>query len=265
MTEHDTGQVAASAADIYDSFFVPALFSEWPVRVLKAAGVGAGHDVLDVACGTGVLARAAFDQVGPSGSVTGIDINDGMLAVARKHAAAVTWQTGDAGALPFSDGSFDRVVSQFGLMFFPDRPRALQEMRRVTRAGGRVAVAVWGTLASTPGYAAMAGLLNDLFGADVANSIEAPYCLGDRDALASVLVEAGIPDARIDTFVGRAQFASLDAWLYTDIRGWTLASVIDDADYARLAAAAPDALSAFVQADGSVRFDAPAHIASFIV
>ena len=263
MTEHDTGQVAASAADIYDAFFVPALFGEWPERVLQAADVRAGHAVLDVACGTGVLARAALNRVGTAGSVTAIDINDGMLGVARQQSTVINWHSGDAGELPFGDSSFDRVVSQFGLMFFPDRPRALHEMRRVTRDGGRVAVAVWGTLAATPGYAAMAALLNDLFGADVASSIEAPYSLGDSEALTSLFADAGIRDVRIDTIVGRAQFASLEAWLHTDIRGWTLASVIDDADYARLAAAAPDALSTFVRPDGSVTFDAPAHIASF--
>jgi len=263
MTDHDTGQVAASAAEIYESFFVPALFAEWPARVLSAAGVSAGDQVLDVACGTGTLARAALDWVGASGTVTGIDMNDGMLAVARKHSAAITWQSGDACALPYPADTFDRVVSQFGLMFFPDRPRALQEMRRVTRDGGRIAVAVWGSLADTPGYAAMSALLLDLFGADVANSLAAPYSLGDRDVLASLCAEAGIDAAHIETIVGQAHFASLDAWLYTDIRGWTLADIINDADYARLSAAATEGLSSFVNDDGSVSFAAPAHVVSF--
>ncbi len=263
MTEHDTGQVAASAAEIYESFFVPALFAEWPAHVLAAATVGPGDHVLDVACGTGILARAALARVGTSGSVTAIDMNDGMLAVARQRSTAVTWHEGDACALPFADNAFDHVVSQFGLMFFPDRPRALQEMRRVTRNGGQIALAVWGSLDDTPGYAAMSALLLDLFGADVANSLAAPYSLGDRDVLASLCAEAGINDAHIETVVGRAQFASLDAWLYTDIRGWTLANIINDADYARLTAAATERLSSFVNDDGGVSFAAPAHVVSF--
>lgn len=263
MTEHDTGQVAVSAAEIYESFFVPALFTEWPARVLAAAGVDAGDKVLDVACGTGVLARTALERVGASGTVAGVDMNAGMLAVARKQSTAVTWHQGDACALPFADNEFDRVASQFGLMFFPDRPRALQEMRRVTRDGGRIAVAVWGSLADTSGYAAMAALLLDLFGADVANSLAAPYALGDRDVLASLCAEAGIHAAHIETIVGQARFASLDAWLYTDIRGWTLADVIDDVDYARLSTAAHERLTSFVNDDGSVSFATPAHIVSF--
>lgn len=263
MTEHDTGQVATSAAEIYESFFVPALFAEWPARVLAAAGVRAGDHVLDVACGTGILARAALDRVGDSGKVTAIDMNDGMLAVARKQSTAVSWHTGDACTLPFAADEFDCVVSQFGLMFFPDRQQALREMRRVARDGGRIAAAVWGALADTPGYAAMAALLLDLFGADIANSLAAPYSLGDRDVLASLCANAGIRDAHIETIIGRAQFENLEAWLYTDIRGWTLADVIDDTDYARLTTAARDRLSSFVQDDGSVSFATPAHIVSF--
>lgn len=263
MTEHATGQVAASAAEIYESFFVPALFAEWPPRVLAAADVGAGDHVLDVACGTGILARAALERVGAAGAVTAIDLNDGMLAVARKRSTAIDWRNGDACELPFADQTFDCVVSQFGLMFFPDRVRALREMCRVTRADGRIAFAVWGALADTPGYAAMAALLEELFGAEVASSLAVPYSLGNRDKLGSLCASAGIDTPHIETVIGRAQFANLDAWLYTDIRGWTLADVINDADYARLAAAAPERLSAFVAADGSVGFDAPAHIVSF--
>jgi len=90
MNEHEKGQVAASAAEIYDQFFVPALFADWPEHVLRAANVQAGDSVLDVACGTGVLARKAADLVGPSGSVVGVDINEGMLAAARQKAPDIT-------------------------------------------------------------------------------------------------------------------------------------------------------------------------------
>jgi len=263
MSEHNAGQVAASAAEIYETFFVPALFADWPDRVLAAAEVGSGDRVADIACGTGVLARAAQDCVGANGSVTGVDINEGMLAVARELSASITWQTGDASRLPFDDATFDRVVSQFGLMFFPDQAGALREMRRIVRPGGRVAVAVWGSLDSTPGYAAMASLLNDLFGADIAASVEAPYSLGDAAVIESLCVDAGINDANIGTIIGQARFPSVDTWVYTDIKGWTLADLIDDADYARLVEAAPTALSAYVDANGGVAFDAPAHIVTF--
>jgi SAM-dependent methyltransferase len=216
--------------------------------------------VLDAACGTGVLTRAVAELVGPGGTVVGLDLNEGMLAVARRAAPGVEWRQGSAGRLPFAAGQFDAVVSQFGLMFFEDRPAALREMLRVTRPGGRLAVAVWGSLDETPGYAAMAELLRRLFGDEVAESLRAPYVLGDRHTLHTLFVEAGLPDARITTQVGAARFPSVPAWVHTEIRGWTLADRLDDAQVGWLVAEAERALGQFVTADGTVSFPAPAHI-----
>lgn len=265
MGEHESGQVASSAAEVYEQFFVPALFVDWPRRVLDAAGAGVGDDVLDVACGTGVLAREAVGRVGPSGSVAGVDINDGMLAVARSKSPDLSLRCAPAESLPFEASSFDRVVSQFGLMFFRDRAKAISEMLRVARPGGGVAVAVWAALDATPGYAAVADLLDDLFGPDVAESIEAPYCLGDIEALELLFAEAGAPGAVVRTVAGKARFTSIDSWIYTDIKGWTLADVIDDEGYEALRREAPKRLSRFVMPDGSVEFDAPAHIVTVAV
>jgi ubiquinone/menaquinone biosynthesis C-methylase UbiE len=259
MNEHDKGQVAGSAAEIYEQFFVPALFAEWPARVLKAVGVQVGDKVLDVACGTGVLARKAAAAVG-AGSVVGVDVNKGMLAVAEQKAPGITWKVGPAELLPFEDESFDRVVSQFGLMFFEDQVQAIREMGRVVRPNGTVAVAVWDSLAATPGYAVVAEVLDELFGPDAAKSIHAPYSLGDTAVLATLFARAGMDDVTIHTVMGQARFASVEDWIYTDIKGWTLADMIDDEGYERLRQYAPEKLGRFVQADGSVAFDAPGHI-----
>ena len=159
MAASDRGQVSRSAAEVYEEFFVPALFRQWVQPVADAADIRAGDRVLDVACGTGILARHAATRVGAAGSVCGVDINEGMLAVARREAPEIEWRKGAAEALPFADDGFDAVVSQFGLMFFADQAKAIREMRRVLRPGGRLAVAVWDSLANTPGYAAMTALL----------------------------------------------------------------------------------------------------------
>ena len=90
-----------------------------------AAAIGAGQAALDVACGTGVLARELRRRTGAEGRVAGLDRNAGMLAVARRSAPGIDWREGRAERLPFADGSFDAVVSQFGLMFFEDRRAAL--------------------------------------------------------------------------------------------------------------------------------------------
>ena len=264
MTDADRGQVNQSAAEIYEEFFLPALFQDWGPRVAEAAQVQAGQQVLDVACGTGVLARAVAERVGESGSVVGLDVNDGMLAVAERKAPHIEWRQGRAEELPFEDGRFDAVVSQFGLMFFEDQQTAIREMMRVLRPGGRLAVAVWDTLANTPGYAAMVDLLARLFGEEVANGIRAPYNLGDPQVLADLFREAGISDIEITTQESTARFPSVEAWVYTDIKGWVLADALDDSQFALLLTEAEQAFSPYVVDDGSVAFAAPAHIVTAV-
>lgn len=260
MSEHATGQVTASAAEVYEAFFLPALFQAWTERVAEAARVAPGQHVLDVACGTGVLARTLVDRVRPDGTVVGLDVNDGMLAVAREKAPDVEWVEGAAEALPFDDACFDAVVCQFGLMFFEDRPGAIREMMRVLRPGGRLAVAVWDRLDRTPGYAAMTSLLQRLFGDDTAASLHAPYVLGDVDLLRAVFDEAGVADVAIMTHDGTARFPSIRQWVYTDVKGWTASDQIDNAGFDRLVAEAEREMQRFVTPDGTVAFEAPAHI-----
>ncbi|MFZ2101193.1 MAG: class I SAM-dependent methyltransferase, partial [Oricola sp.] len=209
------GQVSTGAAEVYDRFFLPALFGRWAAIVANAAGVGHGDVVLDVACGTGVLALEASTRVGPSGSVAGLDCNSGMLEQARRKSAEIEWKEGVAEALPFEDGVFDAVVSQFGLMFFVDRVKALSEMRRVLKPGGRLAVAVWASLDETPGYAAMVALLHRLFGAEIANSLKVPYSLGNMSVLHDLCARADMPEAKAEMHEGPAEFPSIDDWVTT--------------------------------------------------
>ncbi|MGI8792616.1 MAG: class I SAM-dependent methyltransferase, partial [Acidimicrobiales bacterium] len=157
---------------------VPALFGQFPEPVLDHVGVATGASVLDVGCGTGVLAES----------------------------------------LPFDDGSFDHAVSQFAAMFFTDRLSAVAEMARVTQIGGTVTVVTWASLDQTPGYQAMVALIADE--------------LGDQAA---------------------------------DVRGWTLADLVDDAAEATLVARAERELARFVSSDGSVAFPSPAIVGTAVI
>jgi len=260
MTTHAQGQVIASAAEVYDTFFVPAVFQEWAPRVVDAAGLSPGQHVLDVACGTGVVAREASSRVGPKGSVIGLDRNPGMLAVAAARSQRIRWREGLAESLPFDAGAFDAVLCQFGLMFFDDRITALKDMHRVARPGGRVVVAVWESLERSPGYAAVTSLLRRLFGDTVADAMRAPFVLGEPDDVLALFDEAGLKGARLETSVGQARFPSIDAWVHTDVKGWTLADMIDEAQYRRLLIEARKELARFARPDGSVAFESPAHI-----
>lgn len=257
MSEATTGQVSRDAAEVYDDFFVPALFDQWPERVLDLAHVARGDRVLDVGCGTGVLARAAVGRVGPPGRVVGVDPNDGMRAVAQRRCPGVEIVAGFAEALPFPDASFDAVLSQFALMFFADREGALQEMRRVLRPGGRLVVLTWASIETSPGYAAMVGLLRELFGDAPAQALLAPFVLGTPE-LVMQNVGGVFPTAQVELLDGEARFPSVQAWVSTDIRGWTLREMIDDDEYALLREQAASRLAQFAGPSGQVRFPAPA-------
>lgn len=262
MTDADRGQVAATAADVYEQFFLPALFEQWADPILDAAGVAEGDHVLDVGCGTGVVARSAVSRVGNTGSVTGVDPNEGMLTVARRH-DGIEWREGFAEKLPFEDDSFDAVVSQFAMMFFTDPKRAIGEFARVGRGGSRVAVATWAPLHETPGYAAVVAILDRLFGKEAADALRAPYHMGDREAIEALFSEE-LVNVEVLVREGVARFESIEDWVYTDIKGWTLADMPDD-DFERFSSVAQEELKRFTDDRGRVSFPAPAVIATGMV
>jgi len=260
MTDRATGQVTTNAADYYENYFVPALFKERTGPLIDFAEINPGNTVLDVGCGTGILARDAWHHMDRNGAVTGVDRNEGMIGTAKRVAPEIDWQVGQAEALPFDDGSFDQVISQFALMFFEDRKKGLAEMWRVTKPGGRLTVAVWDKLENTPGYAAMTEIDARLFGEDVAKELLTPYSLGDKGSLRDLFADAGVAGARVITHQGFARFSSITAWVDLDVKGWTLGEMIGPEGHKRLLQTAEKELQQFVEADGSVSFSSPSHM-----
>lgn len=256
-----TGQVSTAAAEVYEQFFVPSLFAQWVTTMLDAVGVAEGDRLLDVGTGTGVVARAALSRVGERGSVVAVDPNEGMLAVAARLAPGLQIRVGAAEHLPVDDDEFDCATCQFALMFFDDRVLAVREIARAVRPGGKVAVATWAAVEHSPGYAAMVELLGDEIGDWAADALRAPFCIGEPEHLGDLL-RTSFPDVVVHRHDGLACFDSLDQWLFTDIRGWTLADHIDDEQFDRLRRRAGSALEHLVGADGRVRFPAPALIAT---
>lgn len=253
---------AIVAAWAYERLHVSALFQQWVEPVLGAACVTTGDGVLDVACGTGVASRAAFSRVGPGGSVTGLDIDPGMLAVAESIEPGVRWVEGEAGRLPFDDSIFDAVVSQFGLMFFPAPVRAIREMLRCVKPGGRVVVAVWDALERSQVYPYSVELLERRAGSAAADALRAPFVLGDIVELRGMFEQAGATSIWISTQHCTATFPSVRSMVEADLRGWlpVMGVFLDDALIESVLGEAEETLSGYVTSDGTMTFDAPGHV-----
>ena len=156
-------QLDEGSAEAYERYLVPLLFALGAEYLIELATPSPGERVLDVACGTGIVARGAAPRVGSGGRVVGLDLNEGMLGMASKASSEVRplieWRRGDATSMPFPDGAFDVVLCQQGLQFFPDRPAALGEMHRVLRPNGRLALSVLRSVEHNPGYGLLADAL----------------------------------------------------------------------------------------------------------
>lgn len=261
MTE-PTRQAQIDAANAYEALFVPALFGQWAPQVADAAQIQPGQRVLDVACGTGILAREIASRIGSVGRVVGIDPSPGMVAVAKQVAPAVEWREGVAESLPFPDQSFEAVVSQFGLMFFTDRRQALREMLRVLTPGGRLAVAVWDSLDNIPAYASEVALLERTAGRQAADALRAPFVLGNRNDLTTLFSEAGLASAEITTHHGTAQFPSIRTMVEADLRGWlpVMGVILTEDQIGRILQEAGQALGSYATADGRAAFKLSAHL-----
>lgn len=248
-------------AEVYEDKFVPAVFGPWGPVMVEAARIRPGQSVLDVACGTGAATLAAAAAVGPQGRVAGIDPNPEMLAVARRKSTSIEWREGRAEQLPFGESGFDAAISQFGMMFFEDRPKGLAEMMRVLKPGGRLAVAVCGALERSPGYGEFARLLDRLFGRQVGDAFRAPFVLGKPDELRRIAAAAGVEGAKVEERTGTVRFSSIDDLVSTERACvWTLGGILDDDQFKRLLAESEPALQTFVGPDGTVRFEMPALI-----
>ncbi len=268
MSQQEQWQLAGNAPEVYQQHLVPAISALWAPALVEAAALRSGERVLDVACGTGVVARLAAEYVGVIGKVVGLDLNPGMLAVARTVAPTVgvrvEWREGSAQALPFEDEMFDVALCQQGLQFFPDRPAALREMRRVLVPGGRLALTVWRPIEHSPGFAALAEALERHVSAKAAQVMRAPFALGDGEELRALIAGVGFQDVAVRSATEMARFASPEEWLRYQVAGSPLAEHVAQAsDEARAAllAEVSAAVQQYVSASG-LAFPIEAHLAT---
>jgi SAM-dependent methyltransferase len=247
-------QIPLEAAEAYEAAFVPAFFAQWAGVLCDAAGVIAGQRILDVACGTGIVARTAADRLGAA-NVLGVDLNDAMLTVARRVRPDVDWRQGDVTALPLANGSFDTVLSQMALMFFPDRVSALREMARVTRPGGTVGVLVPSSLDAQPAYGPFVEMAAGHAGSEARSLLSTYFACGAVPELIAWFEAAGLASPIASTRLGRARFPSVDALVATEVDSTPLGGRISADVRDKILHGARAVLAHFTGADGGL--DAP--------
>lgn len=233
-TANEAFTLSAAAAELYESQFVPALFAEWAPRLIELAGVAPGRRVLDVACGTGIVARTVADAQRGCGHVVGLDLNEAMLNVARRVRPEIEWRQGDAANLPFADGVFDIALCQMAFMFFPDRAQVLREMARVVTAGGTVAFSVPSRLDAQPAYASFVAMVARHAGPEALSLLGAYFASGDLDELRALVDAAGLQLAATRTYLGKVKCPSIDAFVATEVESTPLRERISDAIYSRI-------------------------------
>ena len=252
-------QLEQSGPEAYERYLVPPMFAPWAERLIDRIDLRTGDRVLDVGCGTGIVARRVAARMGDEGSVVGLDTNEGMLDVAEATAAesrlAIEWRQGDASEIPFPDGAFDVVCCQQTLQFVPDPGTVVREIRRVLAPGGRAAVTVWRPLEFNPGYVTLAEALEHYVADDAGMMMRSPFPSWDGDYLRVLARAAGFSKPSVFVEIGSVRYPSATEFVRREAASSPLSESLGDlAQEVReaLVTEVEDALREYTDDDGLV-------------
>jgi ubiquinone/menaquinone biosynthesis C-methylase UbiE len=209
MAATPEGLFSASLPELYERFLVEPLFRPFAEVLIDRVGLAEGDRLLDVACGTGIVARLAHQRLGDRGRVVGVDASPAMLAMAKSVAPQIDWREGDAARLPVGGGeTFDAISCHQGLQFFADKSAAVSEMRRVLAPGGRLAIGTWRPVADI-------ALMRDLHRVaerHLGPSVDQRHSFGDPDAMKQLLEGAGFTDVRVEAVTRTVRMTGADVF-----------------------------------------------------
>lgn len=229
MAGHEAYQLGGSAPELYERYLVPAVTSLWAADLVDRAAPRPGERVLDVACGTGIVARLAAERM-RTGRVVGLDLNSGMLAVARAlprgAGPPIEWREGSVLEMPFLDHAFDVVLCQLGLQFFPDRPAALREIRRVLAPDGRLGLSVFSAIEQTPAAHALANALDRRLGAGASTTKRTEHSLAHLNELGALVSGAGFRDVMVRTVTQQIRFPSSSEYVRLQLAATPMAGLL---------------------------------------
>jgi ubiquinone/menaquinone biosynthesis C-methylase UbiE len=249
----------------YERFFVPAIGEPLAHDLIRLAALCPGERVLDLACGTGVVARLASQPVGATGSVAGLDINPGMLAVARSATAPdmpIEWHEASAEAMPFPDASFDVVLCQMGLQFMPDKHAALRETRRVLVPGGRIILNVPGPKEKT--FTALVKAMERHIGSQSAGFVSQVFSLHDTTEIQKLLSEADFRDIAVQADYKMLTLPPPKEFLWQYVYSTPLAGMVAKVNAEALAALERDVVKKWqdFEEDGNLMYQQRVVVAS---
>jgi ubiquinone/menaquinone biosynthesis C-methylase UbiE len=223
-------QLDGTTAELYERYLVPAITEKWAKDLVDRAQPRESEAALDVACGTGIVARLAAKRM-RRGRVAGLDLNTGMLAVAQSmptEGAAITWIDGSALDLPFPNDTFDVVFCQLGLQFFSDRPKALGEMHRVLKPAGRAAVSVYSQIERTPGANAFVLALDDVIGPFASRIKRGEHSFTEPTQLVALLRDSSFDAVEVQTVEQTIVFPSVHDYVRFQLLATPMAILMKD-------------------------------------
>lgn len=260
---------AGSIPSLYDTYLGPLIFEPYAGDVVKRLENLSAGRVLETAAGSGIVTRALLRSLPTSVSVVATDLNQPMLdhAAAQTSFSNVSWQRVDAQSLPFPDQTFDAVICQFGVMFFPDKQKAYREARRVLKTGGRFIFNAWDRIEDNEFADVVTAALTDIFPDDPPLFLaRTPHGYHDKTTIQDQLRSAGFVDITLDTVTRRSLALSCQDPAIGYCQGTPLRNEIEARDASRLAEATAAAARRISErfGDGPVDGKMQAHVITAI-